>query len=48
MKYKLHTGWFITIKVWNIYSGKFEIVSFVVDSGRKMTIGVKLEVNVMK
>ena len=38
----------ITIKVWKIYNGKIEVISFVIESGRKMTIGVKFEVNVKK
>lgn len=30
------------------YNGKFEVVTFVVTSGRKMTIGVIFEANVRK
>jgi hypothetical protein len=41
-------GWYITIKVWKIDNVKIEVVSFLIKSGRKLTIGVKFEVNVMK
>ena len=39
-----NSGWYITIKVWKIYNGKFEVVPFSI----KLTIGVKVEVNVKK
>jgi len=42
VKYKLHTRErYITIKVWKIYNANIEVVSFVIESGRKLTIGVK-------
>jgi hypothetical protein len=44
----MHIQQCITIKVWKIYNGKIEVISFVIESGRKMTIGVKFEVNVKK
>jgi hypothetical protein len=31
-----------------IYDGKIEVFSFVIKSGRKLTIGFKFEINVMK
>jgi len=31
-----------------MYNGKIEVVSFVIESGRKMTIGAKFEANVKK
>jgi hypothetical protein len=31
-----------------MYNGKIEIVSFVIKSGRKLTIEVKIEVNIKK
>jgi len=40
--------WYITITVWNIDNGKIEVVFNVIESARKMTIGVKFEVNVQK
>jgi hypothetical protein len=40
--HKLH------IKVWEIYNGKSDVVSFVIKPGRKLTISVKFEVNVKK
>jgi len=40
--------WYITITVLKISNGKIEDVSFVIKSGRKLTIGVKFEVNVQK
>ena len=42
------TGWYIFIKVWKIYNGKVEAVSFVIKSGKKLTIGVKFMVNIKK
>ena len=39
-----NSGWYITIKVWKTYNGKFEVVPFSI----KLTIGVKVEVNVKK
>jgi hypothetical protein len=41
-------GLHITIKVWKIYNGKIEVVSFIIKPDRKLTIGVKLEVNIKK
>jgi hypothetical protein len=38
----------VIIKVWKICNGKMEVVSFVIESGRKLAIGVKSEVNVKK
>ena len=35
-------------KVWKIYNGKIEITSFVMESLRKLTIDVKVEINVKK
>ena len=40
------SSWYITIKVLKIYNGKTEVVSFVIESVRMLTIGVKFEVNV--
>ena len=37
---------YITIKVREIYHGKFEIFSFIIESGRKLTISVEFDVNV--
>jgi hypothetical protein len=31
---------------WKVYNGKIEVVFFVIESGRKLTIGVKFEVSV--
>lgn len=42
------SGWHITIKVGNIYNGKIEVVSPVIESGKKFTTGVKFEVSVAK
>jgi hypothetical protein len=39
------SGWYIAIEAWKIYTGKIE-VSFVIESSRKLTIAMKLEVNV--
>ena len=39
---------YITIKVWKILNDKIEVVSFVMESCRKMAINVEIEVNVMK
>jgi hypothetical protein len=36
------------VKVWTIYNGKIEVVSFVIKSDRKLTIGVKIKINVKK
>lgn len=38
-------GWFITIEVWKIYNSKINVISFVIKSGRKLSIGVKFEIN---
>jgi hypothetical protein len=38
----------VIIKVWKICYGKMEVVSFVIESGRKLAIGAKSEVNVKK
>ena len=38
--------WFITIKVWKIYNGKIDVDSFAIKSDRKLTTGVKFEINV--
>ena len=46
VKYKLGSGWNITIKVWKIYNAKTDVVSFFIESGKKMTICDKFEVNV--
>lgn len=42
------SGWYITIKLWNIYNDKIEVVSFVQKSSSKLTIGVIFEINVKK
>ena len=39
-------GWYITIYRWKIDNGKTEVLYFVIDSGRKLTVGVKFKVNV--
>ena len=39
------SDFYITIKVRKIYNGKIEVFSFVIKSGRKLTIGVNFEVN---
>ena len=36
------------LKVWTIYNFKIENSVFVTESGRKFTIGVKVEINVKK
>ena len=48
VKYKLYTQnrWYKTNNVWKVYNGKIEVVFFVIESGRKLTIGVKFEVSV--
>ena len=38
----------LNFKVWQIYNGKIEVVSFVIKTGRQLAIGVKFEVNVKK
>jgi hypothetical protein len=42
------SGWHITIKAGNIYNGKIEVVSPVIESGKKFTTDVKFEVSVAK
>jgi hypothetical protein len=39
------SDFYITIKVRKIYNVKIEVFSFVIKSGRKLTIGVNFEVN---
>jgi hypothetical protein len=39
---------YVIIKVWKMYNGKIEVVSFATKSGKKLTIGVKCMVNVKK
>jgi hypothetical protein len=48
VKYTLYTWnrWYKTNNVWKVYNGKIEVVFFVIESGRKLTIGVKFEVSV--
>jgi len=40
------SGWYISITWWNNYNGKIEVVSYIMESGIKMTIGVKQYVDV--
>ena len=42
------SGWCITIKMSKIYNGKINVVSFVIQSCRELTIGVKIEVSINK
>ena len=39
-----HHTWERLVKVWIIYNGKIEVVSSVIESGRKFNIGFKFEV----
>ena len=45
VKYKLGSGWNITINVWTIYNAKTDVVSFFIESGKKIIICDKFEVN---
>ena len=48
VNFKRRCDWYITIKVSKICNDKIEVVSFVINSGRQLTLGVKFEVNVKK
>ena len=39
-------NWYVAIEMWTIYNSNIEVVFFVIDSGRKITMDVKLGTNV--
>ena len=48
MSSEIKTPYVVAVKMWKIYNAKIEVVSFVIETGRKMTIGVEFEVNVTR
>lgn len=48
MSSEIETPYVVAVKMWKIYNVKIKVVSFVIETGRKMTISVKIEVNVTK
>ena len=50
MKYKVHAHERLVcnMKEWIPIMAKIEVISAIIESGRKMTIGVKCEINIRK